>query len=87
MLKKLSYAVDEYTYNEIFEDFVQETPEVVTYCHMNWHGIKKELVQGLKSFHLQKDITNRVESFFSLKEILQPQVNIEGQKRWPSQLH
>ena len=79
MLEKLSYAVDEDTYNEMYEEFVKEAPAtVVTYFNKNWHVIKKEWVRGLKSFHLQNDTTNRVESFFShLKKYFHPRSTLK----------
>ena len=79
MLEKLAYAADEETYTEVYEDFVQKAPlSVLTYFNKNWHEIKKEWVRGLKSFHLQNDTTNRVESFFShLKKYFHPRSTLK----------
>ena len=79
MLEKLSYAADEESYTEVYEDFVQKAPvSVVTYFNKNWHTIKREWVRGLKSFHLQNDTTNIVESFFShLKKYFHPRSTLK----------
>ena len=79
VLEKLSYAADEESYNEVYEDFVQKAPvSVVSYFNKNWHTIKREWVRGLKSFHLQNDTTIRVESFFShLKKYFHPRSTLK----------
>ena len=78
-LEKLAYSFDEDAYCTNYEDFLSVVPErVASYYNANWHEIRNEWVKGLKSYHLQNDTTNRVESFFStLKKYFHPRSSLK----------
>ena len=77
-LEKLAYSNNEDDYLEKYNKFSDDCQRsVVSYFNTNWHGIRKEWVKGLKSFHLKNDTTNRVESFFSkLKAYFSPRSSL-----------
>ena len=51
LLQKLAYASCEEKYNEIYSDFVRDSPRtVVQYYNENWHSIRSEWVFGINLY-------------------------------------
>ena len=66
LIEKLAYAQSREDYDNKYAEFMAEVPSsVATYYNSNWHSISDQWVKGLKTYHLQNETTNRVESFFS----------------------
>ena len=79
--EELAYAHSETYYNTKYQEFCEICPNdrVKSYYNNNWHNIRSEWVQGLKStqFNLGENTNNRLESYFAkLKDIVTHKVPI-----------
>ena len=67
-LQELTYAKSETDYQEKYDDFCAVSPNhlVTEYFKKNWHSIKEEWVEGLKTnkLNFNTSTNNRLESFF-----------------------
>ena len=74
LIQSITYARDEEDYNRQYSEFESILPqEVLKYYNKNWHPVKEEWVEGLKSqeMNLYTRTNNRLESFFSkLKSVV-----------------
>ena len=67
LIQECVYSVSEEDYIEKYEAFKEAANDkVMDYYNRNWHSIKEEWVEGLKSkqLNLQTRTNNRLESFF-----------------------
>ena len=73
-IEKLAYSQSREDYDNKYAELMSKVPaSIATYYNSNWHSISDEWVKGLKTYHLQNETTNRVESFFSkLKTYFSP---------------